>query len=318
MIEVENLTRDYANFQALKGITFKVEPGETVGFLGPNGAGKTTTLRILTGFLPATRGRAAVAGFDVFAQSLQARAQIGYLPENVPLYPELRVREYLRFRAALKQMPRRRIAARIDEVAAQCGLREVIRKPIAALSRGYRQRVGLADALLAAPPVLILDEPTTGLDPNQRIEIRNLIQSLAPKQTVLFSSHILPEVESVCRRVLLIHRGQIVADGAPADLARKLGGENLYRVALRGVSLPEIARDALSNLPSVARVLSVKETEPGTLGVQLEGKRGADPRLEIYRLAVERQWGLLELAQSTVSLEEIFTRMTLGGGEVAN
>lgn len=312
MIEVENLSRDYANFQAVKGITFKVEPGEIVGFLGPNGAGKTTTLRILTGFLPATRGRASVAGFDVFRDSLAARRQLGYLPENVPLYPELRVREYLRFRAALKQMPRRRVAVRIEEVAKQCGLAEVIRKPIGALSRGYRQRVGLADALLASPPVLILDEPTTGLDPNQRLEIKRLIQSLAPKQTILFSSHILPEVESVCKRVILIHRGEIVADGTPAQLVARLGGEHQYRVSLRGPSLPELANDAVSRLPSVAKVKSIGEIEPGTFDLRLEGRPGSDPRAEIFRLAVERQWTLIELARDTVSLEEIFTRMTLG------
>ncbi|MBX6326174.1 MAG: ATP-binding cassette domain-containing protein, partial [Chthoniobacterales bacterium] len=207
MIKVENLTKRYAGQTAIRNLSFEVNRGEIMGFLGPNGAGKTTTMRILAGFMPPTSGRATVAGFDVFSQSLQARAHLGYMPENVPLYSDMRVNEYLEYRAALKGVPHRRIGERVGDVKELCGLKDVERKLIAALSKGYRQRVGLADALLAEPDLLILDEPTIGLDPNQIRQVRELIRNLGKRHTILLSTHILPEVEMTCTRVIIIHKG---------------------------------------------------------------------------------------------------------------
>lgn len=310
MIEVAELIKDYGPARALHSISFRVEPGEIVGFLGPNGAGKSTTLRILSGYMPATRGSASIAGIDVFRNSLAARERMGYLPENVPLYPELRVREYLRFRGRLKGVSRSKLKARMEEVISQCGLSEMAGKTIGALSRGYRQRVGLADALIAQPPVLILDEPTTGLDPNQRSEIKKLVQSLSPNQTILFSSHILPEVESICRRVLMIHRGRIVADGTPQELIEKLGAAHQFRVEL---TAPGIESEALilecQSLPGVSKAW-VESRENEQIQLRLEANPGADPRKEIFELAKHRGWSLLELGRARLSLEEIFARLT--------
>src|SRR6202051_2680452 len=218
MIKVENLTKRYAGTTAIKDLSFEVGQGEIMGFLGPNGAGKTTTMRILASFLPPTSGRASVSGFDIFEQSLQARAHLGYMPENVPLYNDMRVTEYLDYRAALKGVPHGRVAERVGDVKELCGLREVERKLIGTLSKGYRQRVGLADALVNKPELLILDEPTIGLDPGQIREVRELIGRLGDRHTVLLSSHILPEVEAACSRVIIINRGRIAASGTPAEL----------------------------------------------------------------------------------------------------
>ena len=218
MIDVQNLTKYYGRVCAVRGISFHVREGEIVGFLGPNGAGKTTTLRVLTCYHPATSGTAKVAGHDVFRESLQVRQNIGYLPESVPLYLEMRVIEYLKFRAKLRGIPPARRQAAIDRVAELCWIRDVIRRPIGQLSKGYRQRVALADALLHDPPVLILDEPTVGLDPAQIRETRSLIRSLAPAHTILFSSHILPEVEAICDRILIIHQGRLIASGTAEEL----------------------------------------------------------------------------------------------------
>src|SRR5919108_2308213 len=227
MIKVENLTKRYAGQTAIQDLNFEVSRGEIMGFLGPNGAGKTTTMRILAGFMPPTSGRATVAGFDVFDQSLRARAHLGYMPENVPLYTDMRVTEYLNYRAALKGVPHRRISERVGDVKELCGLKEVERKLIGTLSKGYRQRVGLADALLAEPDLLILDEPTIGLDPNQIRQVRELIKNLGRQHTILLSTHILPEVEMTCTRVIIIHRGRIEACDTPENLLgqiRQAGG----------------------------------------------------------------------------------------------
>ena len=227
MIKVENLTKRYAGQTAIRDLNFEVGQGEIMGFLGPNGAGKTTTMRILAGFMPATSGRASIAGFDVFEQSLQARSRLGYMPENVPLYNDMRVTEYLDYRAALKGVPHRRVAERVGDVKELCGLREVERKLIGALSKGYRQRVGLADALVNEPELLILDEPTIGLDPNQIRQVRELIKNLGKQHTILLSTHILPEVEMTCSRVIIIHKGRIEACDTPDNLLgqiRQAGG----------------------------------------------------------------------------------------------
>src|SRR5256884_790125 len=222
MIKVENLTKRYAGVTAIDNISFEVGKGEIVGFLGPNGAGKSTTMRILSGFMPATTGRASVAGFDVFDQSLQARARLGYMPENVPLYTDMRVTEYLRYRAALKGVHHRRITERIGDVKELCGLKSVENKLIGALSKGFRQRVGLGDALVAEPDLLILDEPTIGLDPNQIRQVRELIKNLGEQHTILLSTHILPEVEMTCSRVIIIHKGRIEACDTPGNLLGKI------------------------------------------------------------------------------------------------
>src|SRR3954470_475944 len=227
MIKVENLTKRYAGQLAIQGLSFEVGKGEIMGFLGPNGAGKSTTMRILSSFMPPTSGRASIAGFDVFEQSLQARAHLGYMPENVPLYNDMRVTEYLNYRAALKSIPHRRVAERVGDVKELCGLREVENKLILALSKGFRQRVGLADALLHEPDLLILDEPTIGLDPNQIRQVRELIKNLGKQHTILLSTHILPEVEMTCSRVIIIHRGRIEASDTPENLLgqiRQAGG----------------------------------------------------------------------------------------------
>src|SRR5258708_2324382 len=227
MIKVENLTKRYAGHPAIRNLNFEVGKGEIMGFLGPNGAGKSTTMRILSSFMPPTSGRASVAGFDVFEQSLQARAHLGYMPENVPLYNDMRVTEYLDYRAALKGVPHRRIGERVGDVKELCGLKDVEKKLIATLSKGYRQRVGLADALLHEPDLLILDEPTIGLGPNQIRQVRELIKNLGKQHTILLSTHILPEVEMTCSRVIIVHRGRIEACDTPENLLgqiRQAGG----------------------------------------------------------------------------------------------
>src|SRR5438045_5233297 len=228
MIKVENLTKKYAGQTAIQNLDFEVGKGEIMGFLGPNGAGKTTTMRILASFMPPTSGRATIAGFDVFEQSLQARAHLGYMPEHVPLYADMRVTEYLDYRAGLKGVPHRRVAERVGDVRELCGLKEVEKKLIGTLSKGYRQRVGLADALLHEPDLLILDEPTIGLDPNQIRQVRELIKNLGKQHTILLSTHILPEVEMTCSRVIIIHNGRIEACDTPDNLLgqiRQAGGE---------------------------------------------------------------------------------------------
>jgi ABC-2 type transport system ATP-binding protein len=222
MIKVENLTKRYAGHTAIKDLSFEVGKGEIMGFLGPNGAGKSTTMRILSSFMPPTSGRASIAGYDVFEQSLQARAHLGYMPENVPLYSEMRVTEYLDYRAALKGVPHRRIAERVGDVKELCGLKDVEKKLIGSLSKGYRQRVGLADALVHEPDLLILDEPTSGLDPNQIRLVRDLIRNLGKQHTILLSTHILPEVEMTCSRVIIINKGRIEACDTPENLLHEI------------------------------------------------------------------------------------------------
>src|SRR5437867_10091954 len=234
MIKVENLTKRYAGQPAIRDLNFEVSQGEIMGFLGPNGAGKTTTMRILAGFMPPTSGRATVAGYDVFEQSLQARAHLGYMPENVPLYSDMRVTEYLNYRAALKGVQHRRVAERVGDVEELCGLKDVKKKLIGTLSKGYRQRVGLADALLAEPDLLILDEPTIGLDPVQIRHVRQLIKDLGKQHTILLSTHILPEVEMTCNRVIIIHRGRILASDTPGNLMKTLHSGGLIHVEVRG------------------------------------------------------------------------------------
>ena len=306
MIKVENLTKRYAGHTAIRDLNFEVGQGEIMGFLGPNGAGKTTTMRILAGFMPATSGRASIAGFDVFEQSLQARSHLGYMPENVPLYNDMRVTEYLDYRAALKGVPHRRVAERVGDVKELCGLRDVERKLIGALSKGYRQRVGLADALLNEPDLLILDEPTIGLDPNQIRQVRELIRNLGKQHTILLSTHILPEVEMTCSRVVIIHKGRIEACDTPDNLLgqiRQAGGVDVE--AKTGND------DGVEELKKISGVREVTvEQEEGWQKFSLRVESGLDVREEIFQLAAARKWTLRELSQRRATLEDVFVEIT--------
>jgi ABC-2 type transport system ATP-binding protein len=303
VIEVEGLTKRFVDRDAVADASFFVPEGEVLGFLGPNGAGKTTTMRMITGYLQPTAGTVRVAGIDLARDPLAVRARIGYLPENVALYPEMRVEEYLRFRAAVEGVPRAHARARLDEVAERCMVADVRRQLIGTLSKGYRQRVGLAGALIHKPPVLILDEPTVGLDPRQIVKIRELIAELGRDHTVILSTHILPEVEQVCRRVLIIDDGKLVADGSPDQLRAGLAGAAELTVQLEA---PEgEARAALEVLPGAA---AVRHEGNGRFRVSVEG--GGDLRRSVFALAVERRWVLLELTQTVPSLEDVFLRLT--------
>jgi len=305
MIEVQGLSKRYPTRLAVDDVTFSVKRGEIVGFLGPNGAGKTTTMRVLTGFLPPSAGMARVAGHDVVTQSAEARGSLGYLPESAATYPEMRVSEYLAFRARLEGVAGGDVRARVGEAIERCLLGEVAGRRIENLSKGFRQRTALAGALVHQPPVLILDEPTIGLDPVQIIKIRETIRELGKDRAVLLSTHILPEVEAVCDRVLIIDRGRIVAEGTPAELRGKLAGAPTVRVVLRG---SVAARDAFAALPGVTAA-EVAEA-PGETRVRLVCAQDGDPREEVFRLAVERGWVLRELAREALSLEDVFVRLT--------
>src|SRR6187399_1478135 len=272
MIKVENLTKRYAGQPAIRNLNFEVSRGEIMGFLGPNGAGKTTTMRILAGFMPPSSGRASIAGFDVFEKSLQARTHLGYMPENVPLYTDMRVTEYLNYRAALKGVPHRRIAERVGDVKELCGLKDVERKLIGTLSKGYRQRVGLADALLAEPDLLILDEPTIGLDPNQIRQVRELIKNLGRQHTILLSTHILPEVEMKCSRVIIINKGKIEACDTPENLLgeiRTAGG-----VTLEAKTGADNGLEQLKKIAGVRDVVMIGEDDWKKFSLRVES--GAD------------------------------------------
>ncbi len=306
MIKVENLTKRYAGQPAIQDLNFEVGHGEIMGFLGPNGAGKTTTMRILASFMPATSGRATIAGFDVFEQSLQARAHLGYMPENVPLYNDMRVTEYLDYRAALKGLPHRRVTERVGDVKELCGLKEVERKLIGALSKGYRQRVGLADALLHEPDLLILDEPTIGLDPNQIRLVRELIKNLGKQHTILLSTHILPEVEMTCSRVIIIHKGRIEACDTPENLLGKIrqaGG-----VILEAKVGPDNGAEELGKISGVRDVIVDADGDWKIFSLRVES--GVDVREEIFRLAIDRRWTVRELTQRRATLEDVFVELT--------
>ncbi|HVS01154.1 MAG TPA: ABC transporter ATP-binding protein [Thermoanaerobaculia bacterium] len=305
MLEAHDLTRRYGDFTAVDDISFTVGEGEILGMLGPNGAGKTTTIRMLTGFLPPTRGEVRVAGHDLASEPLRARRQIGYLPENVALYPEMRVEEYLAYRARLEGLGRAEAKRAIGEVNERCLIEEVRRQIIGTLSKGFRQRVGLAAAILHQPRVLVLDEPTVGLDPKQIIAIRELIRELGQAHTLLLSTHILPEVELLCQRVIIIDRGRIVDQGTPDSLHERWRGNSLVRLALKGD--PADGEEQIRRLPGVLAV----RRDPAVAGrYAVEGGREADLREPLFRLAVERGWVLLELAEERASLEDIFVRLT--------
>jgi len=306
MIKVENLTKRYAGVTAINDLNFEVEKGEIVGFLGPNGAGKSTTMKILTSYLPATSGRATIAGFDVFEQSVEARKRIGYLPENTPLYTDMRVHEYLRYRANLKGVPGRKLKLSVGDVIELCSLRAVERKIIGTLSKGYRQRVGLADALVHDPELLILDEPTIGLDPNQIRQVRELIKNLGGKRTVLISTHILPEVEIMCSRVIVIHKGKIRASDTAENLLKNQRTAGNMRLEAKVGA--DTAAEALRQIPGVKDVAVQQDGEYSNFQLKLEAN--ADPTEEVMNLAVNRQWKVREFSRRRPTLEDVFVELT--------
>jgi len=307
MIEVSNLTKRYAGRTAVDDISFAVARGEIVGLLGPNGAGKSTTMRVLSGFMPATSGTVRVAGLDIFHDSEAARRRIGYMPENNPLYLEMRVREYLEFRARLKGLGWKRSRERVATVMEQCGLADVSRRVIGQLSKGYRQRVGLADALVHDPELIILDEPTIGLDPQQIRAVRMLIKSLAGKHTVLISTHILPEVEMMCGRVLIMFNGRVLASDTPENLQRRMTGGSQV---IAEIAAPlEALNAAWAGLPEVEH-FDVSPSDGEFFRCALTPRDRADLRPAVFKLVQEKGWTLRELTRGRYSLEDIYVQVT--------
>jgi ABC-2 type transport system ATP-binding protein len=307
MIEVEQLSKSYGPIKAIEDVSFAVEKGEILGFLGPNGAGKSTTMRILTCFMPPTSGTARVAGYDIFTDSLQVRRRIGYVPENAPLYTDMPVVSFLKFAAEVKGLSRRERLRQIGQAMDDCGIKDVQHRYIGKLSKGYRQRVALAQALLGNPDVLILDEPTIGLDPRQIIDIRQLIKGLAGQKTVILSSHILPEVSMTCQRVIIINRGRLVAVDTPENLTTKLQTSSRLLVRVEGP-----ATDVVRALGAVAGVQTVKEdgSAPGkVVTCIIESKKDRDVRKDVAAAVVRQNWGLLELRPVDLTLEDVFVRL---------
>ncbi len=323
MIEVQHLSKRYGRIAAVDDVSFRVERGEILGFLGPNGAGKTTTMRILTGYMPATAGKAIVAGFDVFDQPIEAKRRTGYLPETPPLYPDMTVLEYLQFVAKVKGVAGLERNQRVKAVMERTRIDDMANRLCAKLSKGYRQRVGLAQALIHNPDVLILDEPTAGLDPKQIIETRELVKELAGDHTIILSTHILPEVSQTCQRVVIINKGRVVAVDTPDNLTARLrGSETMYIQVDAGGS---DAATVLSTISGVTRVAEADRRD-GRVGYEVESERGHDIRRDLARTVVTSGWGLLELRPMRMSLEEIFLSLTTeetdapaaAGGETVN
>ena len=307
MIEISHLTKRYGENTAIRDLNLTLETGHVYGFLGPNGAGKSTTMNIITGYLSPTEGSITVDGFDTLENPLEAKKRIGYLPEIPPLYTDMTVKEYLNFMYDLKKvkLPRKE---HIAEICSLVKIDDVYGRLIANLSKGYRQRVGIAQALLGNPPVLILDEPTVGLDPKQIIEIRNLIKSLGRKHTVILSSHILSEVQAVCERVIVINRGSIVADGTPDSLAHSLSNEN--RLLLRMEGEEKAIKQGLHSLRGVKEVDAYGEKEPGVYEFSVEGNEGTDLRRPVFALAAQNHWPILSMKNTDLTLEDVFLRLT--------
>jgi ABC-2 type transport system ATP-binding protein len=306
MIKVEQLTKKYPGVVAINSLTFEVDKGEIVGFLGPNGAGKSTTMRILASFMPATSGRAYIAGHDVFRDSLKARRHLGYLPESVPLYDDMRVNEYLRYRGSLKGLSGKKLRSRAEAVKELCSVKEVENKLIATLSKGYRQRVGLAEALIHEPDLLILDEPTIGLDPNQIRQVRELIKSLGKRHTILLSTHILSEVEVTCSRVIIIHRGKIEASDTPENLVGRIRTSGTVRLEARTGSDDPV--QLLEKIDGVKGIATSQEDGWQRCSIRVEAN--SDPREDIFGLAVQRHWTIRELTRERATLEDVFVELT--------
>jgi ABC-2 type transport system ATP-binding protein len=307
VIEVQHLTKRYGRVTAVNDVSFRVERGEILGFLGPNGAGKTTTMRILTGYMPATEGKAIVAGFDVFDQPLEAKRRTGYLPETPPLYPDMSVSEYLDFVAKIKGIPSADRRARVQYVMGRTRITDMANRLCGKLSKGYRQRVGLASALIHNPDVLILDEPTAGLDPKQIIETRELIKELGGDHTIILSTHILPEVAQTCQRVVIINKGNVVAVDTPDNLTARLrGSETMYlQLDANGAD----AHASLTGVPGVTRVVE-SDRRDGMVGYEVDSESGRDVRRDLARAVVSNGWGLLEMRPMRMSLEDVFLSLT--------
>ncbi|HXE13760.1 MAG TPA: ATP-binding cassette domain-containing protein [Bryobacteraceae bacterium] len=311
MIQVQGLTKRYARHVAVDDISFSVEKGDIVGFLGPNGAGKTTTMRVLTCFMPPTNGTATVAGYDVFENPMEVKKRIGYLPETPPVYPEMEVGDYLAFVGRLKGIQGRDLRRRVDEVAERCAIGDVKKKLIAKLSKGYRQRVGLAQAIIHNPEVLILDEPTSGLDPKQIIETRELIKSLAGEHTIVLSTHILPEVEAVCEKVIIINKGKVVKTDSVENLTHHMSGTDAVSLEVEtdGIAGQSDVQQRLERISGVSKVL-FKQAEDHRMTFEVESLPGHIARGEVARAVVNAGWNLLELRSLSYSLEEVFLQLT--------
>ena len=308
MIEVNDVTKYFGNFPAITDINFRVERGEVVGFLGPNGAGKSTTMKIITGFLPPTSGSASIAGYDIVNESLEARKHIGYLPETVPLYTEMTVREYLDYMGRLRGMTSDRVRARIDDVIEICHLEDYYGSIIGKLSKGFRQRLGIAQAILHEPDVLVLDEPTIGIDPIQVVETRQLIKDLGGDHTLIVSTHILPEVSQLCERVIVINEGEIVATDDPENLAKRLLGRERVDLQIKGAQQEVIA--ALESVEGVEEVPPHQHRAGSNSAVPVESESGMEIRAALAQKVVESGWELHRLEAVTMSLEEIFLKLT--------
>ncbi|MBI1806800.1 MAG: ATP-binding cassette domain-containing protein [Ignavibacteria bacterium] len=310
-ILVSNLSKLYGDAKAVNNISFEVHSGEILGFLGPNGAGKTTTMRIITCYLSPNAGSVKVEGRDIQTESFEVRKLVGYLPEQNPLYLDMNVLEYLEYAAQLQGVTKLMIPRRMKEMVDVCGLGEMKHKDIGQLSKGYRQRVGLAAAMIHDPRVLILDEPTSGLDPNQIVEIRSLIRNLGKQKTVVLSTHILPEVQATCNRVIIISRGKIVADGPIEDLQRNLhGGEKIIlEVEVPGGQSFEMVSVQVRSIPAIETISLVEERD-GVKKLSVETSNATDIRKDLFQLCVQKGWGLLELHREKTSLEEIFRQLT--------
>ena len=307
MIEVENLTKRYGPTLAVSEVTFEAQKGEVLGFLGPNGAGKTTTMRVITGYLPPSEGRVRVAGYDVVEEPLEAKRRTGYLPESPPVYPDMTVTEYLAFVGRIKGISRRELKSRLAEISERCAVTDVLNRQIGRLSKGYRQRVGLAQALIHNPEVLVLDEPTAGLDPKQIIETRELIKGLAGRHTVILSTHILPEAAKTCQRVVVINAGKIVAVGTPDELTRRLQGFETILLTVEGLAAD--VKDKLQRVEGV-NLVEPRDTADGRVTYEVHAEKGKDVRAELARAVVESHWKLYELKTSGMSLEDIFLKLT--------
>ncbi|GAK58323.1 ABC transporter related [Candidatus Vecturithrix granuli] len=307
MIHVENLSKFYGAIPAIQEVSFSIQQGEITGFLGPNGAGKTTTMRILTGFMPATSGKASVAGFDVFNQSLEVRKRIGYLPEDVPLYRDMDVTSFLQFVAEVKGVAKAQKTAQVDAAIERCGIQGVRRRLIGHLSKGFRQRVGLAQALIGEPDVLILDEPTTGLDPAQIIEIRELIKELAKEKTIILSTHILPEVSMICQKVIILNRGKIVAVDTTENLTSRM--QKSSRVLMEVDGPVDDVQKALREVPGVLGVEQLEQISDQIFRYQIDSEKDQDVRRQLAAATANHHWGLLELRTAEMSLEDVFVQL---------
>lgn len=308
MIEVQDLTKSYGSVTAVDHVSFTVNKGEILGFLGPNGAGKTTTMRILTGFMPATSGTAKVAGFDVFDESMEVRRRIGYLPEAPPVYPDMSVETYLDFVARIKNVPADKRADRITDALQKTSLVDKRTELIKRLSRGYKQRVGIAQALVHDPDVIILDEPTVGLDPKQIIEVRHLIKGLAGTHTIILSTHILPEVSMTCDRVVIINKGKVAAVDTPQNLTSRFKGGQRIRLEVQGPEAP--LKEAVAQVPGAGRIETESSRADGHVVLNVETAQGKDIRSQIAAKIIEKGWGLYELRGVSLSLEDIFLELT--------